>query len=256
MVTGNPASAMSSATLASSAATSTRRRGSARTSSRAKAKVEPIISFISPMVASILSRSPASATSSVRRRSSVNGVRRSCDRAASIWVRLSISRRSRSCMRLKVRAAFCISTVPATASGSAVTSRPRRSAAADSIPSGAVTRRTAQTETASTISPIKAIEMMNCHDTDGPPCGSAVANDSHWPSASLTATCRPRQAPKPPNGSDQPCIIIMPMSGRFAHRPGNGRRSNGGPKAAPSGRSARTAARTWRSGSAGSCWRT
>ncbi len=208
------------------------------------------------MVASILSRSPASATSSVRSLSSVNGVRRSCDRAASIWVRLSISRRSRSCMRLKARAAFCISTVPATASGSAVTSRPRRSAAADSIPSGAVTRRTAQTETASTISPIKAIEMMNCHDTDGAPCGSAVANDSHWPSASLTATCRPRQAPKPPKpGPIMPCII-PPMPPGSPIGPGNGRRSNGGPKGAPDGRSAKTAARTWRSGSAGSCWRT
>ena len=38
--------------------------------------------------------------------------------------------------------------------------------------------------------------MMNCHDTASAPRGSVVANDSHWPSLSLTATRRPRHPPK------------------------------------------------------------
>ena len=57
------------------------------------------------MVDSILSRSCAFSTVSARSRSSVSGVRRSCEMAASRRVRFSIRPRKRVCMSLKARAA-------------------------------------------------------------------------------------------------------------------------------------------------------
>ena len=200
MVTDSPASLMSSTMLCTSATMSVLRDGSAAASSRAKFRVAPIIASISAMVASILSRSCGSATFSARRRSRVSGVRRSCEMAASRRVRFSIRLRRRTCMSLKAREARRVSTVPVSGSGGAATSRPSRSAATASDASGAVTRRTAQIDTARMMIAMIAIETRNWRDSAGPVAGSPVANESHWPSGNGMATCRSR---KPPS----PCII-------------------------------------------------
>ena len=154
-------------------------------------------------MASILSRSCAFSTFSARSRSSVNGVRRSCEIAASRRVRFSIRLRRRAAWSLKAREACRVSIVPVSGSGGAFTSWPSRSAAAASEASGAVTRRTAQTETARMMIAMTAIETRNWRENAGPLSGSAVAKESHWPSGRGIATCRSRKPPKPP----KPCII-------------------------------------------------
>ena len=116
---------------------------------------------ISAIVDSILSRSRAFSTVSARSRSSVKGVRRSCEMAASRRVRFSIKLRNRACMSLKARAACRVSVVPASGRGDAFTSWPSRSAAIASEASGAVTRRTAHTDTARMMIAITAIERRN-----------------------------------------------------------------------------------------------
>ena len=158
---------------------------------------------ISAMVDSILSRSCALSTVSVRSRSSVRGVRKSCEIAASNRVRLSIKFRSRFCMSLKARAASRVSVVPTSGRGGASTSCPSRSAAVAREASGEVTRRTAHTVTARMIMAMMPIESTNCAEKAGPPAGRAVANASHGPSARGMETCRSRKAANPPN----PCII-------------------------------------------------
>ena len=78
-------------------------------------------------------RAPATfSTFSARSRSSVSGVRRSCEMAASMRVRFSIRPRSRACMVLKARDARCVSVEPVSGIGGAFRSPPSRSAAAAS----------------------------------------------------------------------------------------------------------------------------
>ena len=137
------------------------RRGSLALSSRANCSVAPIMASISAMVDSILSRSCTFSTVSARSRSSVSGVRRSCEMAASKRVRFSIRLRKRVCMSLKARAACRVSMVPVSGRGGALTSWPSRSAAVASEPSGAVTRRTAHTDTARMIIAMTPMESRN-----------------------------------------------------------------------------------------------
>ena len=185
---------------------SVRRRGSAVASSRANCNVAPIMESISAMLASILSRSCASPAFSARNRNNVNGVRRSCEIAASMRVRFSTRPRSRACIALNARDACCVSIVPVSGIGGAFKSLPSRSAAAESDASGAVTRRTAHTETARMTTAMIPIDRRNCRENAEPLSGRAVTNESHWPSGRGTATCRSRKPPKPPK-APMPCII-------------------------------------------------
>ncbi len=128
---------------------------------------------ISAMVDSILSRSCAFSTLSARSRSSVRGVRRSCEMDASKRVRFSIRLRRRLCMSLKARAACRVSMVPVSASGGALTSWPSRSAAVASEARGAVTRRTAHTDTPRMMIAMTPMESRNRDENAGPPVGRA-----------------------------------------------------------------------------------
>ena len=111
---------MSSTTLCSRAVRSVGRLGSSALWSRANVSVAPIMASISAMVDSILSRSCAFSTVSARNRSSVSGVRRSCEMAASRRVRFSMRSRKRVCMSLKARAACRVSMVPVSGSGARI----------------------------------------------------------------------------------------------------------------------------------------
>ena len=121
-----------------------------------------------------------------------------------------------------------------------------------------MTRRTAQTETASTITPISAIEMMNCHDTEGAPCGSVVANDSHWPSRELDRHLQAAPGAEAAEARPHHAVHHPAHAARFTHRPGK--------RPAIERRAERRAGRPVRRlqhrrphlavGQSGSCWRT
>ena len=152
---------MSWTILSTSAVKSARRSGSFPISSRAKASVAPTMASMSASVDSIFSRSSTSATFSARSRSSVNGVRRSCETAANSRVRFSINSRRRTCISLKAREAWRVSMLPVSAIGGALTSWPRRWAAPASAVNGAVTRRVAQIEATTMTKAMTIMAMMN-----------------------------------------------------------------------------------------------
>ena len=84
----------------------------------------------------------------------MSAVRMSCEIAASIKLRSPTSRRSLSCIRLKIRAARRSSGDPVSGRGGAVrTSRPIRSAASEKRRTGLVTRRDTQAANSTTNSP-------------------------------------------------------------------------------------------------------
>ena len=153
---------MSSTTLCSREVRSVCRLGSLALSSRANSSVAPIMESISAIVDSILSRSRAFSTVSARSRSSVNGVRRSCEMAASRRVRFSIKLR-------KPRLHVVEGARGLPGLGGAGFGQGRRvHIVAEPVgshrrarPSGAVTRRTAHTDTARMMIAITAIERRN-----------------------------------------------------------------------------------------------